>query len=329
MNNVLSWLKNSEDPWVRLGYLTEFENINSNDPKAISLKKEILCDPRIKSIINELNDWPGYALMNHKDSRHPLHKLVFLADIGLDNQFPEIEIISEKVMKRQCKEGPFCIDLLVPKHFGGTGQVSPGWALCDAPLIHFSLAKFGYKDDLRIINGLQHFYNLSTNDAWGCHASPNFPNFRGPGKKDDPCPYANLLLLKLFSLYEDKHRDKEILAAMRVLFSLWEDRGKSKPYLFGIGTDFNKLKAPLIWYNVLHFLDVLTSFPYLQKNKTLHTIVDEFIKNKKGEHGKFKPESIYKSWSDFCFGQKREPSPWLTFLIYRIKNRMDRIETDS
>ncbi len=34
-------------------------------------------------------------------------------------------------------------------------------------------------------------------------------------------------------------------------------RGQKKYFLFGIGTDFHKLKYPLIWYDILHVSDVL------------------------------------------------------------------------
>ena len=33
-----------------------------------------------------------------------------------------------------------------------------------------------------------------------------------------------------------------------------------KEYLFGMGTDFRKLKAPLVWLDILHVLDVLSRF---------------------------------------------------------------------
>ena len=34
--------------------------------------------------------------------------------------------------------------------------------------------------------------------------------------------------------------------------------------MFFMGTDFRKLKVPLVWYDLLHVLDVLSSFPWLK-----------------------------------------------------------------
>ena len=37
--------------------------------------------------------------------------------------------------------------------------------------------------------------------------------------------------------------------------------------------------------------------------------------------GRFTPESVWLEWRDLCFGQKREPSPWLTCVVHRILGR--------
>jgi hypothetical protein len=39
-------------------------------------------------------------------------------------------------------------------------------------------------------------------------------------------------------------------------------------------------------------------------------------------NGKFTPTSVWTVWKDWDFGQKKEPSPWLTFLAWRIIQRM-------
>jgi hypothetical protein len=38
--------------------------------------------------------------------------------------------------------------------------------------------------------------------------------------------------------------------------------------------------------------------------------------------GKFQPESIWRAWSDWEFGQKKETSIWMTFNVYQIKHRL-------
>jgi len=51
----------------------------------------------------------------------------------------------------------------------------------------------------------------------------------------------------------------------------------------------------------------------------------DIIEAKATPEGKFIPESIYRAWKDWDFGQKKIPSPWITFLVYRIFYRLGRV----
>ena len=42
---------------------------------------------------------------------------------------------------------------------------------------------------------------------------------------------------------------------------------------------------------------------------------------KAGADGRYTPESVWTAWKDWEFGQKKEPSPWLTLLVDRIERR--------
>jgi hypothetical protein len=88
-----------------------------------------------------------------------------------------------------------------------------------------------------------------------------------------------------------------------------------------MGTRFKKLKAPLIWYDILHVVDVLSDLPWLNKDERLHEMV-ELIELKADEEGKYYAESVWRAWSEWSFGQKKEPSSWITFLVYRILKRI-------
>jgi hypothetical protein len=88
-----------------------------------------------------------------------------------------------------------------------------------------------------------------------------------------------------------------------------------------MGTGFTKLKAHLIWYDILHVLDVLTQYSWLKEDDRLQEMV-EIVRSKVDGGGRFTPESIWRAWKDWDFGQKREPSPWLTLLVIRMLNRL-------
>jgi hypothetical protein len=47
----------------------------------------------------------------------------------------------------------------------------------------------------------------------------------------------------------------------------------------------------------------------------------QIVEAKGDEQGRFTPESIWTAWKDWDFGQKRAPSPWMTFLALRILKR--------
>jgi hypothetical protein len=129
------------------------------------------------------------------------------------------------------------------------------------------------------------------------------------------------LCLKALSL-SDEYRD---LAACRrgteMLLAHWQRRKEKKYRMFGIGTDFQKLKYPFIWYDILHVVDVLTRFPWTHADPRLHEMV-EVILSKADARGRYKAESVWMPFKKFDFGQKREPSPMLTLMVMGIQKRL-------
>ena len=92
-------------------------------------------------------------------------------------------------------------------------------------------------------------------------------------------------------------------------------------YLFGMGTDFLKLKAPLIWFDLLHFLDIFSHLPIVFKDERFLEIV-AVLESKMDAEEYFTPESIYMPWKGWDFGQKKIPSYWITFLAHRILHKI-------
>ncbi len=321
MEKVYNWLLDGQ-PWInyrtRIDLLTQPEK----DRESVHAKEQIREEPRLKNLLTELKVWPGYALKTHKDANHLTHKLAFIADLGFTIKDKDIEDIAGTILKHQSPEGPFQVISNIPTHFGGTGKDDFSWMLCDAPTIVYALLKFGLKDNNQVKKVVAYLVSLIRDNGWPCAASSALGKFRGPGRKDDPCPYANLLMLKVLSQLPEYSDSKESRTGVDILLNLWEQRKERKPYLFAMGTDFKKLKAPFIWYDILHVADVLTQFPWIKKDKRLLEMI-EIIESKKDENEYYKAESIWRVWKDWDFGQKKEPSRWITFLVYRILKRMD------
>lgn len=49
----------------------------------------------------------------------------------------------------------------------------------------------------------------------------------------------------------------------------------------------------------------------------------KIITTKMDMNGFYTAESVRRAWKDWDFGQKKEPSRWITFLVYRILKRLE------
>jgi hypothetical protein len=184
----------------------------------------------------------------------------------------------------------------------------------------YSVVKMGAGDDVETRKGIDYLLSLKRENGWPCVVSKEQGKFRGPGRKDDPCPYVNLIMLQLLSLFPEHKDSPTSRTGVECLLSCWETSKERHPYMFFMGTDFRKLKAPFIWYDILHVTDVLSHYDFALKDKRFTEMLN-LINEKADKDGLFTPESVWKAWEGWDFGQKTKPSPWLTFLIYRINKR--------
>lgn len=321
MNTTAGWLLEGP-PWVVYRTLSDLQCQPEDDPRVLDARKTMLLHPKIQDILSALLEWPGTVLKSHKDANHLIHKLTFVADLGLAVGDPMVDALVDRILDHQAAEGPFQILVNIPKHFGGTGEDQWSWMLCDAPLVLYTLGKFGLDQDPRVLAAIEYLVSLIRENGWPCAASPVLGKFKGPGRKADPCPYANLVMLRMLAQWPQFRDDEVSRIGANALLTLWEQRRESRPYLFAMGTHFTYLKAPLIWYDILHVLEVLSQFPWLCSDDRLQEM-GAIVRQKADEHGRFTPESIWRAWNEWDFGQKREPSRWLTLVAQKILKRID------
>ena len=315
-DKTIDWLLQGS-PWVEYRTRLELLEQPKTDPRVRAARKAMLADPKIKVLIAELRNWPGTVLSSRKSASQSFHKLSFLADLGLNINDPPIKKIVDKVMKHQSKQGPFQLPMNIPVHFGGSGKDEWAWALCDAPVIVSSLIQMGLKDDIRLRRAVEYLDDLVRENGWPCAVSSELGTFRGPGRKDDPCPYATLVMLKVLAYIPELRETTSAKIGVETLLSLWDASKEQHPYMFFMGTDFRKLKAPLFWYDILHVLDVLSCFKWIKTDKRFTQIMKD-VESKADSDGRYTPESIWTAWKDWDFGQKKSPSPGLTFFVQRI-----------
>ena len=315
-NKTIEWLLQGE-PWVQYRTRVELLGQKETDPQVIAIRKAMLADPKIKALLAELMDWPGTVLNSHKSASQSFHKLEFIADLGLNISDPSVKKIVDKVVKHQSQQGPFQLSTNIPTHFGGSGNDEWAWALCDAPVIVSSLIQMGMRDDPRVQTAIEYLNGLVRDYGWPCTVSPELGKFRGPGRKDDPCPYATLVMLQVLAHIPELRESKSAKTGAETLLSLWDKSKEQHPYMFFMGTDFRKLKAPLFWYDILHVLDVLSHFDWARKDKRFKQMV-KVVESKADNDGRYIPESVWTAWKDWDFSQKKIPSHGLTFFVQRI-----------
>ena len=320
MEEIITWLLEGP-PWVHYRTRIDLLSQQENEPEVQEARQAMVEHPQIRGIISDTSSWLDVVLKSHKDAKHPIHKLALLAEFGLTKDDAGMTEIIDQILAHQSDEGPFQILVNIPTHFGGTGKDQWSWMLCDAPLLLYSLIKFGFEDDARVLSALQYLVDLIRENGWGCVAAPELGKFRGPGRKDDPCPYGNLLMLKVMAQSSALRNHIAARTGAETLLSLWDQRKERKPYLFGMGTDFAKLKAPFVWYDILHVIDVLSQFPWLRDDERLLEMVS-IVEAKMDDQARFTPESVWRAWKEWDFGQKKEPAWWVTFLLWRIFSRV-------
>ena len=332
MPETADWLLQGP-PWVQYRTRVDLLGQAESAPEVQAARAAMLAHPQVQALLTELSDWPGPPLKRHNDASHALHKLTFVADLGLRAGDAGVDAILARVLERRAPDGPFQVVVNIDPRYGGAGVDQAGWSLCDAPSVLYALARMGLGQDARVQAAAAHLAGpactppsrrslagMLRENGWPCAVSPALGKFRGPGRKSDPCPYATLIALKALAQMPEWRDGPACRTGAEALLGLWQQRKERKPYLFGMGTDFIKLKAPLIWYDVLHVLDVLTQFPWLRPDPRLRELSD-LAGSKADAQGRYTPESVWKAWSEWDFGQKKAPSTWLTLLVLRALGR--------
>lgn len=320
MHAPIDWLLAGE-AWIVYRTRLDLLGESPTNARVRAARTAMLEDARVRELIAGLGNWPGEVIASHKSAGQPFHRLTFAADLGLTTDDPGVSQIVARVMRHRAPEGPFQLPMRIPEHFGGSGREEWAWALCDAPLVVYALAGFGLSEAPDVRRALDHLAGLVRANGWPCAVSKELGRFRGPGRKADPCPFANLAMLKALSAFEEGRSGDAARAGAEAMLALWHASHTQHPYQFYMGTDFRKLKVPFVWYDLMHVLDVLTRFAWLRGDARLRDMLD-VMTAKADDQGRFTLESVWTAWRGWEFDHKREPSRWLTLAAWRIAQRM-------
>jgi hypothetical protein len=316
VDSVIPWLLDGP-PWV--GYRTRVDLLEQPEdaPEVRKARQAMPEHPQIRSLISDLSGWPGNPATGVSNASHPLNRLVFLADTGIRADDPGMREITENVMAHQSPEGAFQLPS------GGSGRRDAdrwAWKLCDFPSLLYALVKMGLADDPRVRKAIDCLTGFGFENGWPCVMSRDIQWYTKPGAYDDPCPIVNIIALKTLVLLPEWRDSQAACDGAGTLLDLWEQRERRRPNLFGIGSRFQQLKEPFVWYDILHMLEVLTQFPFTLEDRRLREML-EIVRRKADTRNRFTVESVQDGWEEWDFGQKKEPSRWLTLLVHRIFKR--------
>ena len=327
--DLIQWLLESDEPWTRYRTLVDLLGQPEEDADVQTARAEMLAHPQVRALIAEAATWPGYALKRHNDARHPIHKFSTLADFSVrasdaGTALRALEGLAdgiESILIHQSAEGAFETQIRLYKRFGGMDGERWTWMVCDAPTLLYALLAFGLGGDPRVQRAVNHLAGLADENGWRCVVAPELGKFKGPGRREDPCPIANVYALKALSLVPELRDSPVTRNGAEMLLRHWERRTERKIYLFGIGTDFGKLKYPFVWYDILHIADVLSRFCFVHTDPRFREMVETVTIQADGD-GRYAASSMYRAWKGWSFADKKQPSPWLTFLVLRLVKRV-------
>jgi len=318
--DLTQWLLESDEPWTRYRTLVDLLDRPEDDAQVLAARSEMLAHPQVQAMMAEAATWGDRPLKRHNDASHPIYKFSTLADFGVRADTPGMPASIAALLSHQAPEGTFQTVLNINERYGGTGEDTWTWMLCDAPTLLYALLAMGLGDDGRVQQAVDHLVSLVDENGWRCRCAPELGKFRGPGRKADPCPIVNVYVLKALAQAPELLDSPATHTGAEMLLWHWEHQTERKIYMFGIGTTFRRLKYPFVWYDILHVVDVLSRFPFVRDDPRFQEMV-KTITAQADEDGRYTAGSMYRAWKGWSFADKKNPSPWLTFLLLRVLKR--------
>jgi hypothetical protein len=311
---VIDWLLDRGGPWTVHRTLIDLLGCEEDSEPVVQARKALLSSPPIQSLFATQRadgGWDRNQLVKACGSPHQgntLSVLSVLADFGLDVSDDRVARACEYVLGFQSETGGFCISDTERQSY-----------TCYSAETARALAALGLAEDERVLRAYAHFKGtIRLDDGWIHSKSAQI----GKRRQHIPsCPHATLNVLWALSEHPGYRDDPMAHAAAEVVFDHWTSR--ERPYGWGIGTQFMRLKYPFTWYGLLKVVAVMTRLPSLAGDPRLGQMLESVI-DRGDEEGRYRAESIYRYWDAFDFAQKRKPSPWITLLVLRAQRDFSR-----
>jgi hypothetical protein len=291
---TLQWLL--EGPaWLDYAVRTQLLHQNADPAAAVRSPETAALAARLKGHDRGLPAL-GSGSVHYTEAGKAYWDLFILADIGLGIDDLGLREAAEGVFSFQQADGTFRIPPNVQPHY-----------YCMSAILVASLARMGYRDDPRVAAYIRAaLRDQQRGGGWDCY-----------GDEYGSCPMDDLNLLMLLGQYEAWRRDPALDGAIDCLLEHW--RSGDHRYGFGVGKRFRALTYPAVKYGILRVLDVLSRFPRATASPVFTAMLDHV--RGQAVDGRYYAAPADGAYAELDFGQDKEPSRWITFLVGRIEKR--------
>lgn len=319
------WVLTAGDPAAQWLLLTG--SLPPEHPEVRMARAQVLADPATAALIDRLPDWEaGAGFSGHNSPAFAPNVLNLLADMGVGGgDDPRIEGLLDAMLDHQDADGRF------QSYAPLRGGELPVWGalLCDTHAITEVLVRFGRGSDPRVQSALDRMAADLTltaqGRAWPCRPDPA-TGFRGPGRRGDVCPQVSLEALRTFARLPVEQRPPDLHEVASVVLSVWGHRAQRAPYMFGHGRSFKAGKWPATWYSALTVADALGGYPELWDGQAadpgdrqrVAELVACLLAYTMDARGQVRPQSTFKGFEGFSFGQKKVPSAFATAKVLSV-----------
>jgi hypothetical protein len=301
----------SGDPWVELVARRDL----LGEAIGPQMRARVASDSRVADLLAATDPWPPERRSTKAyDPRDPIWKVGVLADFGLDRTDARVAALSDRLFGAAAPDGTF-------RHggFDHTKTYDVRGYTCISHEVTGALARFGFRDDPRLEPAIAHIRSTQRLDG-GWH--PNARLQPGASREAEPsCPFGTVHVLRAAAAVGGELLDAVGPPAADYLLHCWGRRDEPfRPVGFGMGTTFAKLAYPFATYGILSLVDALTAVPAARPDERLAAMVGA-VEAARGEDG-YRAATVSAAWANFDFGQKKQPSPWITVLVARAVRRM-------
>lgn len=229
--------------------------------------------------------------------------LFFLADIGFAATELSLESELQRILELEDEEHKFLL----------SQEMKPDY-FCISSILLSSLAQMSEICKTKLLPHVESIMEAQRLDGgWRCAKNRSTG---GRLEHSDSCPMDNQNILMLLSKYEAYREDARLNGAVDLLLKHWERRPeKWRPYGFGVGTQFMKLRYPEEKYGILRVLDVLSCYPRALRSEMFSSMF-EAVKQKSLE-GRYFAECLLNQSGDILAilisDRRRNPAAGLHF----------------